>query len=155
MVRHRFKINNYIIQILSLLLALTVRLITGSSVVFYACNCTDSVFPSKSIYFILYIVRVLIAASIFSFTIFNCKGISKTKNIVFGLFITLIVVFEYRFLIGCESYLITIALHCLSVYLSYLILRSSFNIKSQIIILSLTLIVLQCVMILLILSLII
>ena len=155
-----FKLNNKvifsncIIQILALSLALIIRLFTGNSMVFYACNCTDSLFPSKFIYYLLYIARILIASSMLSFSILS-NNLCKKKNIASFLLVTLIVIFEYKLLIGCESYLIIICLHILSLYITYKALKKIYVIKYEIIILSICFIALQSIMILFILSLII
>ena len=129
---------------MGLIAALTVRILTGSSHIFYACNCEAGVFPKPFVYSLIYIIRILFSTIALGILLNNRYHHKRNRKAFLALLsICFIVIIEYKTLIGNESYLITLMLHTISVVLIYKLLKGCYIKNTALLYLLVILMILQ------------
>ncbi len=107
-----------IFPILAIVLAVIIRILSGSPHMFYACNCSRGVFPPAFFYGLIYTVRLILSSLILGSVVLSKRYLpNKAYCIISALFSFATILLEYKILMVNENFLITLTLIFASIFM--------------------------------------
>ena len=146
----------FIFFLIGIFCGLTIRVICGSSHIFYAYNCSRGLFPSPHIYTLMYFIKCGISTTLLGCYLFYRSFLPNRLFCFFtSIYSGIIVYAEYNLLIVNENFLSMITLILASVIMLYKTIKENCWIRNYIRIITWILIILQSMSVYFIVSLII